>query len=62
MLYVNGMTITIAAGGAVSDSRESFLTKDASKVEGRCLDEKKSFGKETPGEKDQLTSNLGKAQ
>ena len=35
------MPITIAAGRAVSDNRERFLTKDASKVEGRCLNEDK---------------------
>lgn len=37
MLYVNGITITIAAGGAVSDKRDSFFTNEASKVAGRWL-------------------------
>jgi len=35
------MPITIAAGRAISDNRERFLTKDSSKVEGRCLNEEK---------------------
>ena len=34
---MNGMTITIAAGGAVSDSRDSFLTNEARRAAGRCL-------------------------
>ncbi len=29
--------MTIAAGGALSDNRESFLTNEASRVAGRCL-------------------------
>ena len=37
ILYVKGMTITMAAGGALSDNRESFLTNEASRVAGRCL-------------------------
>jgi len=37
MLYVNGMIITIAAGGAFSDNRESLFTNEASSAAGKCL-------------------------
>jgi len=56
------MPITIAAGRAVSDNRERFLTKDASKVEGRCLNEEKKRNcpdKRNFQRKRLRTSNLG---
>jgi hypothetical protein len=34
---VNGIAITIAAGGAFNDRRESLLTNDARRVAGRWL-------------------------
>jgi hypothetical protein len=37
MLYVKGMTIIIAAGGACNDSLDNLFTNDASKVAGKCL-------------------------
>ena len=37
MLYVKGMTMTIAAGGAFNESLESLLMKEASRVAGRWL-------------------------
>jgi hypothetical protein len=36
-LYVNGIIMTMAAGGAFSDSLASRFTKDARRVAGRCL-------------------------
>ena len=36
-LYVNGTTMMMAAGGAVSDNLESRLMKDARSVDGKCL-------------------------
>jgi hypothetical protein len=37
MLYVKGMIIMIAAGGAFKDSLDNLLTNDANKVAGKCL-------------------------
>jgi len=37
MLYVKGMIMTIAAGGAFRDNRERRLINDASNVAGKCL-------------------------
>ena len=37
MLYVNGMIMTIAAGGALRDSLASLLTKEASRLAGSML-------------------------
>ena len=36
-LYVNGIIMTIAAGGACRDSRASLFTNDANRDTGRCL-------------------------
>jgi hypothetical protein len=36
-LYVKGMTITMAAGGAFNDSRDNLLMNDARRVTGRWL-------------------------
>ena len=37
ILYVNGMIMTIAAGGALKDMRARRFTKDANRVAGRSL-------------------------
>lgn len=37
MLYVKGITMMIAAGGAFNDSLDNLLTNDANKVAGKCL-------------------------
>jgi len=37
MLYVKGMTMIMAAGGALNDNLDNLLTNDANKVAGKCL-------------------------
>jgi hypothetical protein len=37
MLYVNGMSMMMAAGGAERESRARRLTKEARRAAGRCL-------------------------
>lgn len=37
---MNGIVMTMLEGGAVSDRRESRLTKEARSVAGRCLGDK----------------------
>lgn len=58
ILYVNGMIMTMAAGGAKSDRRESRLMKDARRVAGRWLwflsDEEAQHGKHARGGKEKL--------
>lgn len=39
ILYVKGMVITIADGGADSERRARRLMKEARRVRGRCLDQ-----------------------
>jgi hypothetical protein len=61
MLYVKGMTMTIAAGGAVRDSRESFFTNEANRVAGRCLRKISAFKLGKTEVRRGRTLNSGKA-